>query len=62
MTNYSIVIPHYNLPALLRRCLGSIPQRDDIQVIVVDDGSSEESKSALEDIGIDFPNVQIVYQ
>lgn len=62
MTNYSIVIPHYNLPALLRRCLGSIPQRDDIQVIVVDDGSSEESKSALKEIGNDFPNVQIVYQ
>jgi glycosyltransferase involved in cell wall biosynthesis len=62
MTNYSIVIPHYNLPALLRRCLGSIPQRDDIQVIVVDDGSSEESKSALKEIGNDFPNVQIAYQ
>ena len=59
---YSIVIPHYNLPALLRRCLGSIPQRNDIQVIVVDDGSSEESKSALKDIGNDFPNVQVVYQ
>ena len=58
----SIVIPHYNLPALLRRCLGSIPQRDDIQVIIVDDGSSEESKSALKDVGNDFPNVQIVYQ
>ena len=62
MINYSIVIPHYNLPALLRRCLGSIPQRDDIQVIVVDDGSSEESKSALKDIGNDFPNVQVVCQ
>ena len=62
MINYSIVIPHYNIPALLRRCLGSIPQRDDIQVIVVDDGSSEESKSALKDIGNDFPNVQVVYQ
>lgn len=59
---FSIVIPHYNLPALLRRCLGSIPQRNDIQVIVVDDGSSEESKSALKDIGNDFPNVQVVYQ
>lgn len=62
MINYSIVIPHYNLPALLRRCLGSIPQRDDFQVIVVDDGSSEESKSALKDIGNDFPNVQFAYQ
>ena len=62
MINYSIVIPHYNLPTLLRRCLGSIPQRDDIQVIIVDDGSSEESRAALKDIGNDFPNVQFAYQ
>lgn len=37
--NYSIVIPHKNIPELLVRCLNSIPQRDDIQVIVVDDFS-----------------------
>ncbi|MBO7125093.1 MAG: glycosyltransferase family 2 protein [Bacteroidales bacterium] len=36
---YSIVIPHYNSSRLLLRMLDSIPQRDDIQVIVVDDGS-----------------------
>lgn len=35
----SIVIPHYNIPTLLRRCLQSIPERDDVQVIVVDDCS-----------------------
>lgn len=35
----SIVIPHYNIPTLLSRCLRSIPERDDIQVIVVDDCS-----------------------
>lgn len=39
MINYSIIIPHYNTPDLLARCLRSIPQRDDIQVIVVDDNS-----------------------
>lgn len=39
--NYSIIIPHKNIPELLVRCLGSIPQRDDIQVIVVDDNSDE---------------------
>jgi len=37
---YSVIIPHYNSPALLRRCLDSIPDRKDIQVIVVDDNSS----------------------
>lgn len=39
MINYSIIIPHYNIPDLLARCLRSIPERDDIQVIVVDDNS-----------------------
>ena len=39
MINYSIIIPHYNIPDLLGRCLRSIPQREDVQVIVVDDNS-----------------------
>ena len=33
--NYSITITHYNSPALLSRMLKSIPERDDIQIIVV---------------------------
>lgn len=37
--NYSIIIPHYNIPNLLLRCIRSIPIRKDIQVIVVDDCS-----------------------
>ena len=36
---YSIVIPHYNIPDLLERALNSIPQREDIEIIVVDDNS-----------------------
>ena len=36
---YSIIIPHYDIPDLLRRCLRSIPVSEDIQVIVVDDNS-----------------------
>lgn len=38
---YSIIIPHFNIPGLLERCIRSIPERDDIQVIVVDDCSPE---------------------
>ena len=37
--NYTIIIPHYNSPELLMRCLKSIPIREDVQVIVVDDCS-----------------------
>ena len=36
---YSFVIPHKNAPFLLKRCVASIPRRDDIQIIVVDDDS-----------------------
>ena len=36
---YSIIIPHKNIPKLLQRCLDSIPERDDVQVIIVDDNS-----------------------
>ena len=39
MINYSIIIPHYNTQNLLQRCLNSIPRREDIQIIVVDDNS-----------------------
>ncbi len=41
MVNYSIIIPHYNIPELLVRCLKSIPEREDVQVIVVDDCSPD---------------------
>ena len=37
--SYTIIIPHYDIPDLLARCLRSIPNRDDIQIIVVDDCS-----------------------
>ena len=40
--NYSIIIPHKNIPDLLRRCLNSIPRREDVQIIVVDDNSDPE--------------------
>ncbi len=40
--NYTLLIPHYNIPFLLRRLLKSVPRRDDLQVIVVDDCSSRD--------------------
>lgn len=38
-TTFSIIIPHKDIPDLLQRCLDSIPVRDDVEVIVVDDDS-----------------------
>ena len=42
MIRYSIIIPHYNSFLLLRRCLDSIPKREAVQVIVVDDNSDKK--------------------
>ena len=38
---FTIIIPHYDIPDLLMRCLRSIPISEDIQVIVVDDNSPD---------------------
>lgn len=38
---FSIIIPQYNNPDLLIRCLKSIPVSEDIQVIVLDDNNPD---------------------
>lgn len=40
--NFTIIIPHKNIPQLLDRLIKSIPIRDDLEVIVVDDNSSPD--------------------
>ena len=58
---YTIIIPHFNTPTLLRMCLDSIPQRFDIQIIVVDDMSSKEVITELHEMELLFPQVQFIY-
>ena len=56
MKSYSIIIPHKNSPELLDRCLKSIPERNDIEIIVVDDCSDENCRPQ-----IDRKGVEIIY-
>ena len=42
---YSFIIPHHNTPDLLQRLIDTIPQREDIEIIVVDDNSDEGKKA-----------------
>lgn len=49
MIRYSFIIPHYNSPSLLNRLLNTIPDRDDIEIIVVDDNSPEIGKPIIYD-------------
>lgn len=58
---FSIIIPHKNIPALLQRCLDSIPIRDDIQIIIVDDKSSPEIVDFNNFPGKDRFNTEIIF-
>jgi len=58
---YSLIIPHYNIPTLLIRCLNSIPVRSDLQIIVVDDNSTQENKEKLKEIEANFKHVEFIY-
>lgn len=41
MISYTFIIPHKNSYLLLKRCLKSIPQREDLEIIVIDDNSED---------------------
>jgi len=59
--NYSIIIPHKNIPELLQRCLDSIPRREDIQIIVVDDNSDPDKVDFKNFPGLSDPFIEVVF-
>lgn len=59
MINYSIIIPHKNTPELLRKCLDSIPRRNDIQIIVVDDNSDADKVDFEHFPGLGEPHTEV---
>jgi glycosyltransferase involved in cell wall biosynthesis len=59
--NYSIIIPHKNIPDLLQRCLDSIPKRNDIQVIIIDDTSDCEIVDFENFPGLNTENTEVVF-
>lgn len=59
--NYSIIIPHHNSPQLLIRCLDSIPKREDLEIIVVDDNSDSDIVDFAHFPGYDRDDVQLIF-
>ncbi len=59
MIRFSVIIPHKNTPDLLQRCLNSIPIRDDVQIIVVDDNSDADKVDFEHFPGIDDERVEV---
>ena len=52
----SIIIPTFNQEELILRCLESIPIREDIEVIVVDDGSIDNTYNNLVEFSKTYAN------
>lgn len=61
MSLISIIIPHKNTPELLERCINSIPNNTDIEVVIVDDNSSSDIVDFNNFPGIDRENVNVVF-
>ena len=59
--NYSIIIPHKNCPLLLQRALDSIPKREDIQIIIVDDNSDSDCVDFDKFPGINRNGVEVYF-
>ena len=55
----SVIIPHKNCPELLKRCVESVPQSDDIEIILVDDNSDD--KTLLHDCLKDINRSNLVF-
>ena len=61
MLDYSVIIPHYNDAEDLERCLASIPVRDDLEVIVVDDDSDPGKVDFEHFPGLDRPGTTVIF-
>ncbi len=60
--NYSVIIPHKNIPALLERALASIPVRDDVEIIIVDDASDPAVVDFGNFPGTGRPDTRVVFR
>lgn len=59
--NYSVIIPHRDIPELLERCLASIPQREDLEIIIIDDNSNPNKVNFDYFPGLERADVTIVF-
>lgn len=57
MLKASVVIPNYNGKEYLKACLDSLPQCESFEVIVVDDGSSDNSADMVRE---EYPWVRLI--
>lgn len=66
MPKLSIIIPAYNVEQYIARCLESclrqLRSADDLEIIVVDDGSTDSTSEKIKDFVLKYPNIKYLYQ
>lgn len=60
----SVIVPVYNVAADLPRCLNSILAQTfpNIEIIAVDDGSSDDSGAILDGYAARYPHIRVIHQ
>ena len=61
LCNFTFIIPHKNIPSLLQRCIDSIPQREDVHIVVVDDNSDSCQVDFSHFPGLNNPFVEVIF-
>ena len=63
MALLTVIIPTYNNAQYLKRCIDSLlPIDNDIQIVVVDDGSTDDTQQLLSSIKMDVPTIEVLTQ
>ena len=60
---FSVIVPVYNGERFLRECLGSIKAQtfDDYELVIVDDGSTDESSAIADEYASAHPNTRVLH-
>lgn len=56
----SICIPAYNAAQFIERCLSTIPKRDDVEVVIINDASQDNTLEVIDKLISSYPKFQIL--
>lgn len=61
---FSVVLPVYNVERYLKRCIHSVLEqnREDYEMILVDDGSTDGSPAICDDYAESYPHIRVIHK